>query len=64
MYHHHLRISPALLKHCWRTTTVEIRRDFLKGWTKPALVMFSDKCFVSRGLDDFFMHLVRACLAL
>ena len=36
-------------------------RDFLKTWSRPALIMFSDKCFVSRGLDEFFMHLIPWC---
>ena len=36
-------------------------RDFLKTWSRPALIMFSDKCFVSRGLDTFFMHLIPWC---
>jgi haloalkane dehalogenase len=37
-------------------------RDFLKQWQKPALIMFSDKCFVSRGLDGFFMKLIPWCV--
>ncbi|KNC51678.1 haloalkane dehalogenase [Thecamonas trahens ATCC 50062] len=33
-------------------------RAFLREWTKPALVMFSDKCPVTRDLPGFFARLV------
>eukprot|EP01051_Picozoa_sp_SAG22_P005704 SAG22_NODE_348_length_11873_cov_4.151435_3_plen_135_part_00 len=42
---------------------MDLARDHLQQWLKPALIMFSDKCFVSRGLDTYFMHLIPFCAA-
>ena len=33
-------------------------RNFLRTWTKPALVMFSDQDPITRGLDKFFLGLL------
>lgn len=33
-------------------------QNFLRSWSKPCLVMFSDKCPVTRGVDKYFEHLI------
>ncbi|MBT8232862.1 MAG: alpha/beta fold hydrolase [Saprospiraceae bacterium] len=36
-------------------------REVLSNWTKPALVMFSDKDFIFSGLEKFFLNLIPFC---
>jgi haloalkane dehalogenase len=51
--------SYPFVEQPWRD--LDSARDFLKTWTRPALVMFSDKCFVTRGLDSYFLKLIPYC---
>jgi haloalkane dehalogenase len=37
-------------------------REFLQTWQKPALIMFSDECSLSRGLDGFFLKTIPWCV--
>ena len=41
-----------------RPHTVTQSQDFLRGWEKPCLVMFSDKCPITRDVQAFFVNLI------